>query len=99
MWWMKCLYAISLLPSSNPKVILFYCGFLPAFMNLKTLSYIEISLVAVIVSTIMASVLTVYALLASKMRRFLFRSKFRKYVNRMTGGTMIATGVTLVARS
>jgi threonine/homoserine/homoserine lactone efflux protein len=88
-----------LITLSNPKVILFYCGFLPAFMDLKILSAMDITIVACVVASVVISVLTIYAYLASKMRLFFSDDKARKKVNRFAGGTMMAAGVAIAVKS
>ncbi len=84
---------------SNPKVILFYCGFLPTFMDLSTLSFLDICLVAVIVSIVLASVLTTYAYLANSARLFFTSTTAVTRLNKTAGGVMIATGVAIAAKS
>ncbi len=54
---------------SNPKVILFYCGFLPTFLDLSLLTLIDLMVVVAIVTTVLASVLGIYAFLASAARK------------------------------
>jgi len=84
---------------SNPKVILFYCGFLPTFMDLSKLSYLDICFVALIVSIVLAGVLTTYAYLANR-ARLLFTSRTAvSRLNKSAGGVMIATGVAIAAKS
>ena len=42
---------------SNPKVILFYCGFLPTFLDLSLLTMFDLMVIVAIVTTVLASVL------------------------------------------
>lgn len=88
-----------LITLSNPKVILFYCGFLPAFMDLKILNAMDISMVACVVAFVVSSVLATYAYLASVMRLFFSDETARKKVNGFAGGTMIAAGVVIALKS
>lgn len=92
-------FAGLLITLSNPKVILFYCGFLPAFMDLKILSAMDITLVACAVAAVVFSVLATYAYLASKVRLLFSDEKTRKKVNRFAGGTMMAAGVAIAVKS
>lgn len=84
---------------SNPKVILFYCSFLPAFIDLGALTRIDIVLIVAVVAIVLAVVLTIYAFLANQARQ-LFTSKLAvKRFHRIAGGMMVATGVIIAARS
>ena len=84
---------------SNPKVILFYCGFLPAFMDLPSLSGVDFCIVAITVSIVLSSVLIFYAYLANRAREFFSSARSVRRLNKTAGGVMIATGVTIAATS
>jgi threonine/homoserine/homoserine lactone efflux protein len=84
---------------SNPKVILFYCGFLPSFLELSSLGSIDICIVAFTISIVLSSVLTFYAYLASQARMFFSSPYSVKRLNRTAGMVMIATGVAIAAKS
>ncbi|NNK85436.1 MAG: LysE family translocator [Desulfobacterales bacterium] len=84
---------------SNPKVILFYCGFLPTFLDLSILTPSDLALVVVIITFVLACVLSTYALLASRARRMFTNLKAARRLNRAAGGVMIATGVAIATRS
>lgn len=88
-----------LITLSNPKVILFYCGFLPTFMDLSVLSWVDLTAVIIIVSTVLAGVLSTYAFLASRARSVFTHRKAATRLNRAAGGVMVATGVAIAARS
>lgn len=82
----------------NPKVILFYLGFLPAFMNLDKLSFGDVLIIAGVVSFILGSVLMAYALCASSAGFFFKSINARKRLNRISGTIMITTGTLMMAR-
>jgi threonine/homoserine/homoserine lactone efflux protein len=84
---------------SNPKVILFYCGFLPTFLDLSALTLSDLVLVVGIVTTVLSFVLSTYALLAIRARRMFTNKKAARRLNRSAGGVMIATGVVIATRS
>ncbi|MCD4735706.1 MAG: LysE family translocator [Bacteroidales bacterium] len=84
---------------SNPKVILFYCGFLPTFMDLTSLSAVDICIAVVTVFIVLSSVLAFYAYLANRARIFFSSTRSVKRLNRTAGGVMIATGVAIAATS
>ncbi|CAB1060464.1 hypothetical protein D1BOALGB6SA_5230 [Olavius sp. associated proteobacterium Delta 1] len=84
---------------SNPKVILFYCGFLPTFLDLSALTVIDLALVVAIITTVLSGVLITYAYLASHARRIFTNERSVKRLNRTAGGVMVAAGVAIAARS
>lgn len=83
---------------SNPKVILFYLGFLPAFVNLTTLSGVDIVLVSSLVVIILTWVLGSYAYFASKVREVIKKPKTQTMMNRFAGSIMIGAGAALMLK-
>ena len=88
-----------LITLSNPKVILFYCGFLPTFTDLSKLNKNEIIVISVVVTIILSFVLSVYAYAASQARCLLSDRKSRRRMNLAAGGIMIATGAVIATKS
>ena len=84
---------------SNPKVILFYCGFLPTFLDLSTLTVFDLAIVVAIISAVLVCVLGIYAYLASSARKLFTRKRSVRRINRTAGGVMVAAGVTIAVRS
>lgn len=84
---------------SNPKVILFYCGFLPTFLDLSTLTALDLAIVVGIISTVLTGVLGCYAYLASRARKMFTRKRSVRRLNRAAGGVMVAAGVAIAVRS
>jgi threonine/homoserine/homoserine lactone efflux protein len=84
---------------SNPKVILFYCGFLPTFLDLSSLTIMGVAIALVIVTMVLASVLMTYAFMASRARLMLTNAKSIRRMNRAAGSVMIAAGVAIATRS
>mgnify|MGYP003714641609 CR=1 FL=1 len=84
-----------LLTLGNPKVILFYLGLLPTFVDLSELGIADIGLLAVMFISILGGTLSAYAYAAAR-ARLLFRSKrAMKRVNRGTGIVLAGTGGTV----
>ncbi len=83
---------------SNPKVILFYCGFLPTFLDLSVLTLIDLAIIVFIVTTVLACVLATYAFLASRARQMFANQKVARRLNRAAGSVMIATGIAIATR-
>jgi threonine/homoserine/homoserine lactone efflux protein len=84
---------------SNPKVILFYCGFLPTFLDLSKLTMADLALIVAIIAAVLSGVLVTYAYLASRARRIFTTKRAVKRLNRAAGGVMVAAGVVIATRS
>lgn len=77
---------------SNPKVILFYCSFLPAFMDLRSLTPAGILQAALIVCAVLGLVLAGYAALAVRAGRMARSPRGLRLLNRGSGSLMCAAG-------
>ena len=84
---------------SNPKVILFYCGFLPTFLDLSALTLTDLVVVVTIITIVLGCVLGTYAFLASRARRMFTNQQAVRRLNRAAGGVMVAAGVAIAIRS
>ena len=82
----------------NPKVIAFYLGFLPAFLDLATLTRLDVLLVSLTTFGVIASILAGYAALAASSRRLLRSHRCQRGFGQAAGVTLIGTGVVVVAR-
>mgnify|MGYP001817822060 CR=1 FL=1 len=83
----------------NPKVILFYLGFLPAFVDLATLKTADVAIIACIVSLVLGATMLGYAYAASRARQLFQSQRAKTILNRTSGGVMIATGAVLATRT
>lgn len=83
----------------NPKVILFYLGFLPAFIELEILSVIDVITVAFVVSAVLGLVMLFYAVTASWAGRLFKSEKAQNRMNKTAGSVMICTGSVLLLRT
>jgi threonine/homoserine/homoserine lactone efflux protein len=83
----------------NPKVILFYLGFLPTFLDLQSLASVDIAIVAMVVSLVLGGVMLGYAWSAARARELFRSEKAERTMNRFAGGVMMTTGGVLILKS
>jgi threonine/homoserine/homoserine lactone efflux protein len=84
---------------ANPKVILFYCGFLPTFMDLPSMTGFDIFIVTIVLAMVLSVVMICYAYLASSARLFFSSTRSVKWLNRTAGTVMISAGAAIAAKS
>lgn len=82
----------------NPKVILFYLGLLPTFVDLHALHAADIAWIALIVSGVLGGTLLAYAGAGARTRRLLHNPRAMRIANRSAGGAMIVAGTALAVR-
>ena len=87
-----------LITLGNPKVILFYVGFLPTFMDLGSLTTRDIVIVASLVAVVLVLTLGAYAYSASRARVFFTKPRAIRNLNRGAGTIMVGAGVTIATR-
>lgn len=83
---------------SNPKVIVFYCGFLPTFMDLTQLTAFDIAVSAIIVAMALSAVLGIYAYSTARARRFFVGEHAARRFNQGAGTVLIGAGVAIASR-
>lgn len=82
----------------NPKVILFYVGLLPTFVNLQQLTPSITATSLGIVVGMEGLVLTGYAYFAAKTRHLFNEPQQQNLLNRISGSMMIAVGLALALK-
>lgn len=82
----------------NPKAIVFYLSFLPAFTDLAHITVADGTAIAATVLGVLACVLVGYALAASRVRRLFRTERAVKYLNRGAGAVMIGAGCAIAVR-
>ncbi len=85
-----------LITLANPKVIFFYLGFLPTFVDLRSLTQLDVLAISIVVTTVLASVLLSYAWAASRAGQIFKSKKTLKAINRCAGGVMMTAGCTIL---
>ena len=95
-----CFFSGFLITLGNPKVILFYCGFLPTFLALEDIVLTDMLIIVIVIAAVLLLVLGCYAWLASSARNALCATtKQSKWLNRTAGGIMMASGAAIISRS
>ncbi len=85
-----------LLTASNPKDLLFFVSFLPAFVDLKQITPETLILPAFLIVLTFIGTLSVYALGAFKVREWLKNEKSVLWLNRLAAVTMTLVGVAVL---
>lgn len=81
----------------DQKATLFYLGFLPAFLDISQISYLDTAIVVAITIVAVGGVKLFYAFMAHKARSLLhFHSTG---INRIAGAVMVAVGIVVLSKS
>ena len=83
---------------SNPKAILFYIGFFPAFMDLKNVSVTDTVTIMAIATLAIGGVMFGYAYMASKARTLFKSVKAKQRMNMTAGSVMLGAGTVLLTQ-
>lgn len=83
----------------NPKAILFYVGFFPAFLDLTAVGYVDVAIILGITIVAVGGVMFGYAYTASIARDLLSSPKSRKRLNRSASGVMACSSVLLASKA
>ena len=87
-----------LITLGDPKAMLFYLSFFPAYVNLATLSRVDIGAVLAIALVSVGGVKLMYAYLAGRSRQLFQNTRARQMMNRIAGTVMVLTGAALVMK-
>ncbi|GAB6178017.1 LysE family translocator [Desulfobaculum senezii] len=77
----------------NPKIIVFYCGILPAFVDLAVLTPLEGVVVAAVAMSVVYAVITAYALLGTAGGARFGSGAAMRRMQRGAGAVMLGAGV------
>jgi threonine/homoserine/homoserine lactone efflux protein len=82
----------------NPKAIAFYAAFLPTFIELRTITAVDIAVIAAVIAGVLTTTNMTYGVLAAR-ARLLFKSRrAMRNFNRGAGTMMIGAGVAVAVR-
>ncbi|MBE1298434.1 MAG: LysE family translocator [Alteromonadaceae bacterium] len=82
----------------NPKAILFYLSFFPAFLDLNQVTLTETFIIYATATLAIGGVTFAYAFIATKTKGVLMDSKRGRIFNLASGTTLIGTGLYMAAR-
>ncbi len=83
---------------SDPKAILFYVSFLPAFLDLSNISTFDIGMIMLCATIAVGGVKLVYAYMGNRARLMFQNSQLNKVMNMTAGVAMIATAIVLLVK-
>lgn len=80
-----------LITLADPKAIFFYMGFLPAFVDLSSITWIDVGIIIGLATIVVAVVKLGYALLATRAVALFNSPVIRRRLNRASATVLIAT--------
>ena len=83
---------------SNPKAILFYLSFFPAFLDLTDVSLVDLAIILAVTTAAVGGVMIFYAYLAVKTHSALRASQQGKWLSYVSGCLLIISGAFLAFR-
>ena len=83
----------------NPKAILFYIGFFPAFLELSRISTQDVFTIMIVTVIAIGGVNLMYSYMAHKARILMQSQVAKRRLNITAGSMMIATGTILVVKN
>jgi threonine/homoserine/homoserine lactone efflux protein len=83
----------------NPKAILFYIGFFPAFINVSEVTFYDTGLIMLAATLAFGSVNMCYSFLAVKARNTFKSPHATRVINKTAGTIMVSTGVLVAVKS
>jgi len=84
-----------LITLGDQKVILFYLGFFPAFLDLSKISYLDIGIIIAITAAALSTAKLCYAYIGNQAGSISHPGKLR-YINMTASGLMVAVGLFII---
>jgi len=88
-----------LLTLGNPKVILFYVGLMPTFIDLAALSHLDMLVLCLVLTLDLGCILAAYAYAADRARHLFTSSKAMRRMNRGAGAVLAGSGIAVITSS
>ncbi|ASC73248.1 putative membrane protein [Halomicronema hongdechloris C2206] len=85
-----------LITLADPKAILFYMGLLPAFVELSTITVLDILVIMLIATTVVGGVKGTYACLANQAKGVFKNSRLRQRLESIAGCVLLGIGLFIV---
>lgn len=82
----------------NPKAILFYSAFLPAFFDIHAIGVAEYFVICAIITVVSFSVYAAYILIAAKSLGAVRSHRLTDWLHKASGATLIGTGLVVATR-
>ncbi|MBA6417999.1 LysE family translocator [Colwellia sp. 6M3] len=83
----------------NPKAIIFYVGFFPAFINVNEVTFYDTSLIMLAATLAFGSVNMCYSLLAVKAKNTFKSPNATTVINKTAGTIMVSTGALVAIKT
>ena len=97
-WWSNFLCGL-FITLGDPKAILFYLSFLPAFVELSKVTTFDVIIIMLVAIITIGGAKLSYAYMADKARAISKSPSAKKGMNITAGSIMIGIGITLVAKT
>lgn len=88
-----------LITLGNPRAILFYVGFFPAFINVSDLTVYDSGLIILAATLAFGSVNIGYSILAVKVRNTFKSPHTSSVINKTAGSIMVSTGALVAIKA
>lgn len=88
-----------LITLGNPKAILFYVGFFPAFINVSDISNFDVLMIMAAATLAFGSVNLFYSFMAVKAKRLFKSPNASTVINKTAGTIMVSTGAFIVVKT
>jgi threonine/homoserine/homoserine lactone efflux protein len=82
----------------NPKTMIFFLAILPQVISLQEMTPVAVVELCILMATVLTGVMTAYAMVAARARRFISKPSHMRVINRATGGLMAGVAVAVATR-
>jgi threonine/homoserine/homoserine lactone efflux protein len=96
--WRSNFFAGFLTTLGNPKAILFYVSFFPAFVDVTSVTFLDLIIVMSVITIAVVGVMLTYAYLAARASQLFESTKANKMLNVTAGSVMLGCGLLLASR-